>query len=142
LNPEFAKAWRMGIALDIPGLTSFNYGETVAITVAGTTGVANNVCPTGGGSLSLTGSEKSASWSGNHLPCDPMFHPIEHCLVTLNFISGSLVLIGSGNTLQGNGTGTATGCNLNNAPLSMTFDAVPAGTPGPIPPPATRASAM
>jgi hypothetical protein len=49
LNPEFAKAWRMGIALDIPGLTSFNYGETVAITVAGTTGVANNVCPTGGG---------------------------------------------------------------------------------------------
>jgi hypothetical protein len=93
--------------------------------VIGHTGTVNNVCPSGGGSFSMIGNGNSASWSASMAACDPILLPGQNCSASFTFTSGSLTLIWDGNTLTGSGTGTVTGCNLNNVTFSMTFDAVP-----------------
>jgi hypothetical protein len=129
LHPNFANAWVLALAVDVPGLDPTNYAATASITISGSTGAAEDVCPTGGGIWSLTGHDRSASWDGHNVPCNSFFIPEKSCSLTLTYGSGSLTLTGMGNSqdsvLRGTGTATARGCTPGEVTLPLTFEGVP-----------------
>lgn len=119
LNAAFGKTWTGTTTYTISGQTPITGHGSLTITVSGNTATLTDVCPDGTGSVSTTGSGNSASWTGT-LTCPPV-QEAAGCSLTLTFTSATLSLSADGKTLNVQAAGTASGCNLNNTPVAITF---------------------
>ena len=111
LDPAFSGSWTGPATLSISGETPQNYTARLVIAVSGQNATFSDVCLDGSGSLTIHGSGRSATWTGNYA-CPPV--AFTNCsAVTATFTSASVVLNGS--ALSAQGSGTASGCGQSKA---------------------------
>jgi len=111
LDPGFSGSWTGPATLSISGETPQNYTARLVIAVSGQNATFSDVCLDGSGSMTIHGSGRSATWSGNYA-CPPV--QFTNCsAVTMTFQSASIVL--NGNALSAQGSGTASGCGQSKA---------------------------
>ncbi len=111
LNPAFAGTWDGITAVTIPGVTPITYQGQLAISLSGNAAGVSRVCPDGSGSLTMTGTGNTASWTGS-LVCAPIAVTCSGTPGTLNITLTSATgsLSADTTTLTAQGSGTATAC--------------------------------
>jgi hypothetical protein len=71
LDPAFSGQWTGPATLTISGETPQSYTARLVIAVSGQNATFSDVCLDGSGSLTIQGSGRSATWSGNYA-CPPV----------------------------------------------------------------------
>jgi hypothetical protein len=109
LNPAFSGTWQGDWTVSTDG--GVNYGPltnstSVGVSASGSSGVVSPACPYGQGTIIVSGTGNTATWSG-YLPCGdfpfPGYYPYYSSEFTLT--AASLVLSTPGTTLRVQGTG-------------------------------------
>jgi hypothetical protein len=119
LNPAFAKSWNGTITATatMPGSTPVSHGWQMIIAVSGANATVSRICADGSGTVTMSGSGNSASWTGSWV-CPVM--PFDSCAAfVFKWTSASVVLSSDNATLtaEGSGSGGGTGCGAS----SVTF---------------------
>jgi len=111
LNPAFSKTWTGTTTVTIPGVAPITYQGQLVIAVSGGNATVTRVCLDGSGTLTMSGSGNSASWTGT-LVCAPLAVDCPAGPGTLNitFYSANGTLSNNSTTLTAQGSGTAIAC--------------------------------
>lgn len=116
VDSGMAGSWEGPVTVAFPGYAPFSYRGRMTIETNGDRVVARGVCPGGGGSITATGSGRSARWTGQE-KCSPV--PVEACsTVVLTYSSAAIELGADGLTAKGDGL--SVGCGIA-ATVEMTF---------------------
>jgi hypothetical protein len=117
LDSNFSGTWNGTTTLTFTGNQPSAYASRVVVAVSGTSATLADVCPDGSGTITVTGSGESASWSGT-LNC-PSIAFTNCAAVAFTYHTGSMALNGNGSlTVQGTGLAAGCGVTLN---LTTTF---------------------
>ncbi len=116
LNPAFSGAWTGTATISFDGLSPVSYYAYLTISVSGGTATVAKLCPTGSGSLVVSGNDNYATWHGT-LTCPPS--AFRECdPITVVYQSGTATL--SGGALTVTATGYGTGCGVTRS-ATVTF---------------------
>lgn len=116
-NSGFTKTWNGTASVTIGAGSPFSYSAYMVLAVAGNQMTVGAFCPDGSGSVSVTGSGDTATWTGSYA-CPPV--SMTGCgAVTFTF-TAAMVTLNSGPSLTSQGSGTGNGCSVTN-PFTMSF---------------------
>jgi hypothetical protein len=117
LNPAFGKTWSGTITATatMPGSTPVSHGWQMITAVSGANATVSRICADGSGTVTMSGSWNSASWTGSWV-CPVM--PFDSCAAfPFKWTSASVVLGSDNATLTAEASGSGTGCGAS----SVTF---------------------
>ena len=118
LNTAFAGTWAGTFAF--AGSISGSPSGQLTITVNGNSMQVGYLCPDGTGTVTASGSDNAASWSGS-LVCPPTsgFSNCSAAVLTFSSVAPTL----SGTTLNIPAQGNLSGCPSGNGPFTLHFSA-------------------
>lgn len=111
VDPAFAGNWNGTAFVTLSGGSAYSYPASLRVSVDGDTAHVSNVCPSGAGTISASGSGSSLTWLGS-LTCPPL--SFSDCAsVVFTFTAGTMTL--DRGALVAQGTASGSGCGVTRA---------------------------